>query len=111
MADAAAADLLASPLSSAEAAEYEADLAAIREAARQEQAAMIRQGEALDRIRTLNLYRNESTAKGRRIPTERGRWEAYLRRRWPGISVREADQLIAAFRLDLARRHHSPAAA
>lgn len=93
-----AAELLASPLTPAEKAELAQCEAAIREA-------WIGEGEALSRLRHLQAHRDQRTLRGRPIPTEAGRWKAYLEQEH-GLTVAEADAAIRAFHLNLARQHH-----
>jgi hypothetical protein len=101
-----AAALLASPLTPAERAELEQCMAAIREAAAADRAARLQIGEALSDLRHRNAHRQERDRRGRPISTEAGRWEAYLRRRHPEISKREAAALMAEFSAELVRCHH-----
>jgi len=97
---AAAAQLLASPLSPAELAELAADEATIR-------AAWLGQGEALSRLRyALQAHRNERTPRGQQIPTEAGRWRAYLRRCCSDLTEAEAAACMAAWHRELACQHH-----
>lgn len=91
------------PLSAAEQAELAECEAAIR-------AAWIGEGEALSRLRHLQAHRDQRTVRGRPIPTDAGRWKAYLEQEH-GLTVAEAEAAIRAFHLDLARRHHGQAAA
>jgi hypothetical protein len=105
------AQLLASPLTPADLAALEAAEAAIRRAGLEDLASQVRQGEALSRLRCLQAHHGERDRRGRPIPTEAGRWGAYLRRRFPGLAAREADRLADLFRRDLERRHHATAEA
>lgn len=93
-----AAELLASPMSPAERAELAEREAAIREA-------WIGEGEALSRLRHLQAHRDQLTVRERSIPTEAGRWKAYLEQEH-GLTVAEADAAMRAFHLELARQHH-----
>ena len=93
-----AAELLASPMSPAELAELAECEAAIREA-------WLGEGEALSRLRHLRAHRDQLTVRGRPIPTEAGRWKAYLEQ-VHGLTVAEADAAMRAFHLELARQHH-----
>jgi hypothetical protein len=104
--EAEAAALLASPLTPAERAELEQAEAAICEAAAADRMARLQIGEALSRLRHRDVHRDERDRRGRPIPTEASRWEAYLRRRHPQISKREAEALMAEFSADLVQRHH-----
>jgi hypothetical protein len=102
----AAAQLLASPLAPAELASLQALEAAIQRAGRDDMALQVRQGEALSRLRCLQAHHSERDRRGRPIPTESSRWAAYLGRRFPDLSVKEADRLVDLFRRDLEQRHH-----
>jgi hypothetical protein len=50
-------------------------------------------------------HRDQLTVRGRPIPTEAGRWKAYLEQ-VHGLTVAEADAAMRAFHLELARQHH-----
>ena len=94
-----AAELLASPMSPAELAELAADVAAISEA-------WLGEGEALSRLRYgLEAHRDQRTTRGRPIPTEAGRWRAYVEQHH-GLTVAEAEACMGAYHRDLARQHH-----
>jgi hypothetical protein len=105
-------ELLASPLTPAEKAELAqceaailpARCACLRSVEALEEA-WIGEGEALSRLRHLQAHRDQRTLRGRPIPTEAGRWKAYLEQEH-GLTVAEADAAIRAFHLDLARQHH-----
>jgi len=85
--------------------EEKADLRECEEAIR---AAWIGEGEALSRLRHLQAHRDQRTTRGRPIPTEAGRWKAYLDQ-VHGLTVADADAAMRAFHNDLARQHHSQA--
>jgi hypothetical protein len=92
-----AAELLASPMSPAELAELAECEAAISEA-------WLGEGEALSRLRYgLEAHRDQRTGKGRPIPTEAGRWRAYLEQRH-GLTVAEAEACMRAYQVQLARQ-------
>ena len=94
-----AAELLASPMSPAELAELAADVAAISEA-------WLGEWEALSRLRYgLEAHRDQRTTRGRPIPTEAGRWRAYVEQHH-GLTVAEAEACMGAYHRDLARQHH-----
>jgi hypothetical protein len=93
--------LLASPLSPAELAELEADEAAIREA-------WLGMGEALSRLRYgLTAHRDQRTVRGRPIPTEAGRWRAYVEQHCQDTTPAEAEACMRAYHQELARKHHA----
>mgnify|MGYP006293380491 CR=1 FL=1 len=92
------------PLSAEEKAELRACEEAIRDA-------WLGQGEALSRLRYgLAAHRAETTTKGRPIPTEAGRWKAYIRRTCPDLTLKEAEACMAAYHQQLARLHHQTGA-
>lgn len=96
----AAATLLESPLSPEERAELQECETAIREA-------WLGMGEILSQLRYgLRAHRDQCTKKGRPIPTEAGRWRAYVEQHCPETSPAEAEALIRAYHQELARRHH-----
>lgn len=82
-----------------------AEQAALAEAEAAIRAAWIGEGEALSRLRHLQAHRDQRTARGRPIPTEAGRWKAYLEQEH-GLAVAEAEACMRAFHLELAQRHH-----
>jgi hypothetical protein len=82
--------------------------AKLRECHEAIQAAWIGEGEALSRLRHLQAHRDQRTTRGRPIPTDAGRWKAYLEQEH-GLTVAEADAAMRAFHNDLARQHHSQA--
>jgi hypothetical protein len=93
-----AAELLASPMSPAEQAELEADEAAILEA-------WLGMGEALSRLRYgLEAHRDQRTTRGRPIPTEAGRWRAYVEQHCPDTTPTEAEACMRAYQVQLARQ-------
>lgn len=71
-------------------------------------AAWIGEGEALHRLRYLEAHRDQRTTRGRPIPTDAGRWKAYLEQEH-GLTVAEADAAMLAFYNELARKHHNQA--
>lgn len=97
---AAEVDLLDTPLSAAEKAELEECETAIREA-------WLGMGEALSQLRYgLQAHREQRTKKGRPIPTEAGRWRAYVEQYCPDTTPAEAEACMRAYHLQLARKHH-----
>ena len=94
-----AAELLASPMSPAELAELAAAETSISEA-------WLGMGKALCDLRYgLEAHRDQRTTRGRPIPTEAGRWRAYVEQHH-GLTVAEAEACMGAYHRDLARQHH-----
>lgn len=92
-----AAELLASPMSPAELAELAADEAAIKEA-------WLEMGKALCDLRYgLEAHRDQRTTRGRPIPTEAGRWRAYLEQHCQETAPAEAEACMRAYQVQLAR--------
>ena len=69
-------------------------------------AAWIGEGEALHRLRYLDAHRDQRTTRGKPIPTDAGRWKAYLEQEH-GLTVAYADAAMLAFYNELARKHHN----
>lgn len=93
-----AAELLASPMSPAELAELEAAEAAIKEA-------WLGMGKALcDQRYGLEAHRDQRTTRGRPIPTEAGRWRAYVEQHCQSTAPAEAEACMRAYQVQLARQ-------
>ena len=93
-----AAELLASPMSPAELAELAECEAAISEA-------WLGMGKALCDLRYgLEAHRDQRTTRGRPIPTEAGRWRAYVEQHCPDTTPTEAEACMRAYQVQLARQ-------
>lgn len=90
--------LLGLPMTPAELAELEAAEAAIREA-------WLGMGKSLCDLRYgLAAHRDQRTAKGRPIPTEAGRWRAYVQQHCPETTPADAEACMRAYQVQLARQ-------
>lgn len=93
-----AAELLASPMSPAELAELEAAETSIS-------GAWLEMGKALCDLRYGHeAHRDQRTTRGRPIPTEAGRWRAYVEQHCQEFAPAEAEACMRAYQVQLARR-------
>ena len=90
--------LLGLPMTPAELADLKADEAAIREA-------WLGMGKSLCDLRYgLEAHRDQRTTRGRPIPTEAGRWRAYVEQHCQDTTPAEAEACMRAYQVQLARQ-------